>query len=194
MNKIKSFCYSKKYGGEFKILKNSKIVVSKTAKILNKGIFIFGFKENIKSNVETRLMVGDNATFNVNGEFTIYGGTDIMVQKDAKLTLGSGYLNSNVQIICGKEIEIGDDVKIARDVIIRDTDAHKILGGNHSIVNPVKIGNHVWLGTRSVILKGVTIGDGAIVAAGAIVTKDVPAKSIVAGVPAKVIKENIEWK
>ena len=47
---------------------------------------------------------------------------------------------------------------------------------------------------RAVILKGVTIGDGSIVAAGAVVTKDVPAKTLVGGVPAKVIKENIEWK
>ena len=44
------------------------------------------------------------------------------------------------------------------------------------------------------IMKGVTIGDGAIIAAGAIVTKDVPAKSIAAGIPAKIIKKDIEWK
>ena len=58
----------------------------------------------------------------------------------------------------------------------------------------VKIGNHVWIGTRAIIMKGVTIGDGAIIGAGAIVTKDVPSNSVVVGFPAKVIRENIEWR
>jgi acetyltransferase-like isoleucine patch superfamily enzyme len=59
-------------------------------------------------------------------------------------------------------------------------------------VESVKIGNDVWIGTRAVILDGVTIGDGAIVAAGAVVTKDVPAYAIVGGVPAKVIRYRFE--
>lgn len=58
----------------------------------------------------------------------------------------------------------------------------------------VRIGDKVWIATNAMILPGVTIGDGAIVAAGAVVTKDVPPRCMVAGVPAKVIKENVEWK
>ena len=54
--------------------------------------------------------------------------------------------------------------------------------------NGVSIGNHVWLGIRTIILKGVTIGDNSIVAAGSIVTKDVKANTIVSGTPAKQIK------
>ena len=57
-----------------------------------------------------------------------------------------------------------------------------------------KIGNKVWIATEAMILPGITIGDGAIVAAGAVVTKDVPARCMVAGVPAKVMKENVDWK
>ena len=55
---------------------------------------------------------------------------------------------------------------------------------------PMIIKDNVWIGMSAIILKGVTIGEGAIVAAGAVVTRDVPAHAIVAGVPAKVIKEN----
>lgn len=58
----------------------------------------------------------------------------------------------------------------------------------------VRIGDKVWIATNAMILPGVTIGDGAIVAAGAVVTKDVPPRCMVAGVTAKVIKENVEWK
>jgi hypothetical protein len=56
------------------------------------------------------------------------------------------------------------------------------------IAKPVKIGNNVWVGAHATILQGVTIGDNAIIAAGAVVAKDVPANVIVGGVPAKIIK------
>ena len=59
---------------------------------------------------------------------------------------------------------------------------------------PIHIGNHVWVGVRAIILKGVTIGDGAIIAAGSVVTRDVPANTLVGGVPAKIIKDNISWE
>ena len=62
------------------------------------------------------------------------------------------------------------------------------------MTKPIKIGNHVWIGINATILKGVTIGDGAIIAAGAVVNKDVEENSLVGGVPAKVIKKNIFWE
>ena len=57
---------------------------------------------------------------------------------------------------------------------------------------PIKIGSHVWIGSNSTVLPGVTIGDWAVVAAGAVVTKDVPAKTVVGGVPARFIKNITE--
>lgn len=96
-----------------------------------------------------------------------------------------------------KKITIGDGATIARGVKIYDGDAHKIIDKNGNVLNPPKeitIGKHVWIGVNSVILKGVTIGDGAIIGAGSVVTRDVPAYAMVAGNPAVVIKENIEWR
>jgi len=60
---------------------------------------------------------------------------------------------------------------------------------NEGMSAPIIIGNNVWIATRAMILKGVTIGDGAVVAAGAVVTKDVKPFTVVAGVPAKLIKQ-----
>lgn len=169
-------------------------IISKTAKIEIKGILTLGNKENKKSKQETRFSIGEKSNLKVNGNVLIGAGSDIRIFNDAKLILGSGYLNGFDQIICAERIEIGDDVAIAREVVIRDTDAHNIMGDNHKKTKPVKIGNHVWIGAKAMIMKGVTIADGAIIAAGAIVTKDVPEKSIVAGIPARVIRENVEWK
>ena len=191
---LKTIYYNKKVEGKMECHKYTRMVVDKNAKINIKGKLVLGLKENEKSKQETRFFMADNAKLNVTGNFNVGAGTDIRIFKGAELTIGSGYLNADDQIICEEKITIGENVAIAREVIIRDTDSHEILDGQHTKTKPVTIGNHVWIGTRAIIMKGVTIGDGAIIAAGAIVTKDVPANTIVAGVPAKVIRENVEWK
>lgn len=80
--------------------------------------------------------------------------------------------------------------------VIRDNDGgkHRILSENYENSKPIVINNHVWIGENSVILKGVTIGEGAVIAASSVVTKDIPPHCIAAGSPAKVIKENIDWE
>lgn len=81
----------------------------------------------------------------------------------------------------------------------RDSDNHIITrrGNNCNedkpVSAPIVIGDHVWIGMNVIVLKGVTIGEGAVVAAGSVVTKDVPPYSLVAGVPANVIKIDIKW-
>lgn len=180
--------------GKILIQKRVRIVKNKSAKIVSNGRLLIGYKENKKSKMETTISLMADSKLAVNGRFDIGVGTDIRLFKGANCTIESGYINGFTQIICAEKIEIGKNVAIARDVIIRDTDAHHILNSNHSISKPIKIGNHVWIGTRAIIMKGVTIGDNAIIAANAVVTKDVPANSIVAGVPAKVIRTNINWE
>ena len=92
-------------------------------------------------------------------------------------------------------VTIGADVMMGPDVVIiamnhgfADVDVPMIDQG-HDAAQGVTIGNDVWIGTRVVILAGVTVGDGAVIGAGSVVTKDVPAYTIVAGNPAKVIRD-----
>jgi acetyltransferase-like isoleucine patch superfamily enzyme len=171
-----------------------RIKVHPRAQIVLNGAIVLGLKQFCNRMVETKLWIGENATISVNGSFMFYAGADIRILKGAVLSLMDGFCNDGIQITCAKQISIGRGCAIARDVLIRDYDAHQLLGANHEIAKEIHIGDHVWIGTRAMILKGVTIGDGAIVAAGAVVTKDVPPKCLVAGVPAKVIRENVEWK
>lgn len=191
---LKTITLYKKTKGKFICCKYCRVFIHKSAKINIGGRILLGNKENPKSKLETRFSMGKNSEIDVSGNFSIGSGTDVRIFDNAKLELGSGYFNGSIQIVCAKNIKIGNDVAIARDVIIRDTDAHDIINNNREKIIPVTIGNHVWIGTRAIIMKGVTIGDGAIIAAGAVVTKDVPKNAIVAGVPARVIKEDVEWK
>lgn len=187
-NKIKKHGVGKiiTYKGSKLILdKNSNLIVDKTLKI-NANC--------IKNNGRTTIIRMDTgSSFNVKGDFDIYYGGDIICFKGSKLEIGSGFCNSNIKIRCSKEITIGNDVAISHDVTIMDSDAHCIDSKDYEMSKPVHIEDNVWIGTRATILKGVKIGKGSIVAAGAVVTKDVPPNSMVAGVPAKVIKENIIW-
>jgi acetyltransferase-like isoleucine patch superfamily enzyme len=129
---------------------------------------------------------------NRGGEITVgncqfYEGVRLEVGKDAVLRIGKGtYLNRNTVIVAQKQVEVGRDCRIAWDVVIMDSDLHEVHG--RPIDNkPVVIEDNVWIGCRSIILKGVRVGTGAIVAAGSVVTKNVPAYATVGGVPARVL-------
>ena len=86
-------------------------------------------------------------------------------------------------------IEIGDGALIGQQVVIA-TINHSLNADKRAdmLPLPVKIGSRVWIGAHATILSGVTVGNNAVIAAGAVVTKDVPDNAVVAGVPAKIIK------
>lgn len=101
-------------------------------------------------------------------------------------------INSGTVIVAYHEMSIGSDCLIGEFVTIRDAN-HGTGPGEPMRLQahdgaPITIGDDVWIARGAVILKGVTIGDGAVVAANSVVTKDVPARAIVGGIPAKVIR------
>ncbi|MDE6760091.1 MAG: acyltransferase [Lachnospiraceae bacterium] len=128
-----------------------------------------------------------------NGRMEIYTGCDIWIGEGATLKLGTGYFNNGVQVVCFKSIRMGNNVIVGPNVVIRDSDAHHLDYSEHKMTKRVVIEDDVWIGCGAMILKGVTIGKGSVVSAGAVVTKDVPPHSLVGGIPVKVIRENIKW-
>ena len=117
---------------------------------------------------------------------TFFPGVRLTCGQNGRIFIGNGtYLNRNTEIIAASEVHIGRDCKISWDVVIMDTDGHGV-GTGPKLARPIRIEDNVWIGCRAIILKGVTIGAGAVVAAGAIVTKDVPAGAIVASPAATV--------
>jgi len=131
---------------------------------------------------------GRNFWFDPDGQYTF---VNISVGNGVLIGFGAEFIASNTTIT------IGNNVMFGPNVTIRGGDHNTSVTGKFmcDIVEkrkkddqPVVIEDDVWIGSRAVILKGVRIGRGAIVAAGTVVTKDVPAYSIVAGIPAKVLK------
>lgn len=139
------------------------------------------------------LRMDEGTVLQLNGKFDFMYGADVILFRGAKLSLGANsFINSDCKIRCHEEISIGEDCAISHDFTVMDSDAHSLDGDNRK--KPVHIGNHVWIGTRVTVLSGVKIGDGAVIAAGALVTKNVPAGCLAGGVPAKVLRENVTWK
>ena len=171
----------------------SRIWINRKARLVLAGDLSMTVQQCPGAKLESRVLLENESSWRVMGNFAMYAGSFVRVLKKGVLTTNSGFINENVQIICGERITIGDDCNIGRDAIIRDYDGHCI-DSAENISAPITIGSHVWIGQRAIILKGVTIGDGAVVAAGAIVTGDVPARTLVAGVPARVIRENVNWQ
>lgn len=138
-----------------------------------------------------------NAELHINGNVNLYQGAGVLIQ-GGKLQIGNGTrINGCTDIICKNDIKIGENCLIAQDVRIRDDDGHS-WSTSQSDISPktagVYIGNNVWIARGVSVLKGSTIGDGAIIAAGAVVAGDIPPRTMAAGIPARVIKENVYWK
>lgn len=124
-----------------------------------------------------------------NVKLSVYG-TDY----HAVLKIGNNTsIGDRTEIHCGKQIIIGDNCRISWDVVIMDRDYHNF-NMSSPIYKAVNIQDNVWIGCKSIVIKGVTIGKGSVIAAGSVVTKDVPENVLVGGNPAKIIKTNIYWK
>lgn len=131
----------------------------------------------------------------ITAEGRIIVNDDVMLFSKGEMQLGEGFgINSYSRIVAHERIEIGRNVTIGQHVGILDHDHHWEMRDNALTLDgydtaPIRIGNNVWIADKVTILKGVTIGDNVVIAAHALVNKDVPSNCIVAGVPAKIVKQ-----
>lgn len=122
--------------------------------------------------------------------WSIFQRSILSVHSNATLKIGARSRINGVHIAVKSSVKIGQNVRIAPYTLIMDSDFHDI--NDHSSSGesaPIIIEDDVWIASRAIILKGVTVGKGSVIAAGAVVTKDVEPYTIVAGVPAVEIKK-----
>ena len=117
--------------------------------------------------------------------------TQLSAGPGATLRLGAGsFVNTGTSISARARVDIGCRCQIANHVLIMDSDFHGLLERDKpEPPAPIVIEDDVWIAVRATVLKGVRIGQGAVVAAGAVVVRDVPPHTLVAGVPARVVRE-----
>jgi acetyltransferase-like isoleucine patch superfamily enzyme len=143
---------------------------------------------------------GNNHHIKIGNDVYMYGGILWLEDENNLISIDDGTSIQSAHIAVtekGKTISIGKNCMLAEEVIIRTGDSHPIFDiETKNIINggkDVYIGDHVWIGTRAQILKGVTIENDSIIGAGSIVVQKVEKNTIVAGNPAKIVKTSINW-
>ena len=174
-------------------------------------------KKRLPSNVTLGMDTAINGTISIQypescikiGDGCLIEGILATHTQGANIIIGNEvFIGSNTLIGCACSIEIEDNVLVSFDCLIQDSDNHSSNssqritdtydwknGRQHkwevTPMKPIKICRNSWVGAKAIILKGVTIGEGAIVAAGSVVTKDVAPYTIVGGNPARFIKKTL---
>tara|TARA_B100001250_G_scaffold411059_1_gene438831 strand:- start:10259 stop:10690 length:432 start_codon:yes stop_codon:yes gene_type:complete len=138
----------------------------------------------------SNIIFQDNSTFEAGKNLCISQNSELIITENGKITIGNNlFIGFGSNIRCSGEIKIGNNVRISQGVSLLDSNYkrknNKFEGydkGN------IEIEDDVWIGAGSIILKDVKIGKGSIIAAGSVVTKNVPNNTMFAGNPARLIK------
>lgn len=191
----------------FYFQKKSSGINFRNIKVFNSHFFLNGENNRVKIDNSEKIIhglsvkiYGNNNFLEIKNGACIFGLRIVIRGESCHIIIGENFSeNINCMITCmGKNnhIQIGNDCMFSENIDIWNTDSHLITDTNNNIINqnkPIIIGNHVWVGKNSTILKGVIIGDNSIIGMSSVVTKNVDSNSIYAGNPAQKIKEGINW-
>jgi acetyltransferase-like isoleucine patch superfamily enzyme len=162
--------------------------------------FVANGRPLVNVNLNGSFVIGANFTCNSGKYYNMIGRQQrcyFVVGPNAKLIIGNNVGISCAAIVCHKNIVIGNNVKIGGNTVIYDTNFHSLDSAKRNTVpedianvktGAVIIGDNVFIGAHSIVLKGLSIGENSIVGAGSVVTKSIPAGEIWAGNPAKFIR------
>ena len=162
---------------------NNFIEIKELSALSNVNIMIKGSNNTITIGKLTKLtgtlwIEGNNCNIAIGDNVTVIGASFLVTEDNLSIT-------------------VGDECLFSYGIEVRTSDSHSIidLTSNERINRgkSIKIGNHVWVGVKATVLKGVNICNDSVIGAGSLVAKDVPPNSIAAGVPAMVVKSNITW-
>lgn len=146
------------------------------------------------------IMRGSNHSLIIGERCHIKGGNFYFEDEFCTIQIGKGTTVESAHFAVtepNKSIIIGEDCMFSYGIEFRTGDSHSIIDlETKKRINYAKdiiIGDHVWIGAKAIILKGVTIGNNSIVGINSIVSSNIPVNTIAAGIPAKIVKENVDW-
>lgn len=175
------------------------VIINSKIKIEGKNNILI-FEENVQIRNCIFLIKGDNCILHIRGNRQIVDTRFELLDSNCQVIVGNDTgFNKNRILVAGNKnkIVIGSGCIFAENAEVWASDTHSIIDMNTNerinIDKEVLIGNRVWIGNRALIHKGVSIGNDSIVAAGSIVTKSVANNTLVAGIPAAPIKNNLKW-
>lgn len=177
---------------------SSRITKHPSARLeLGGQLLLGGWDGGPQTEERTRISLGKDSVLRTEGNVVIGSGTHIVVGPGARLTLGpDSIISSKCRVVCRDSITLKAGAGISWDSLIMDSDHHAIVvdGQARPRQAPIEIGEWVWSGAGVKIMKGVTIGDRAVIATGAVVVSDVAPHTLVGGVPARVIRADVDWQ
>ena len=145
----------------------------------------------------------ERTTWHVKGNLVLCGkvllgrGTNLVIAEKGTCVFGDNFtITGRSTIICKKSIEFGANVLISWDVLFMDTDYHYIINNSNYVINgdsPIFVGNNVWIGCRSLILKGSKIPEGCIIAAGSTISGQLGKCNAIYGSERKLLRSDISW-
>jgi acetyltransferase-like isoleucine patch superfamily enzyme len=192
---LKTIWYSFRFRGIVVVGRGSKIRVHRSASVTlgPKSILAIGLAHDSLAGSVLRLRPRSN--LQVEGRVQIMRSCNVALGYDAVLTIGADtFFNDGSSVMCSCSTTIGPRCAVSSGARIFDTDVHKLFQDDDTHpYSPVHIGSDCWIGTNAIILKGAELGEGSVVAAGAVVTSKFPPRSLVAGVPARVVRHNVRW-
>jgi acetyltransferase-like isoleucine patch superfamily enzyme len=189
-----------------------KSIIGKNNVIINNGVFwnvkydIIGNNNKVEIMHKTTLsdmtifIRGNNHKLKIEENCIVRGGSFWFEDSFCEIVIGKNTSIESAHFAVTEiktRIDVGEDCMFSKGIELRTGDSHAIIDIDKNIkINDAQniiIGNHVWIGARSTILKGVFVGNNAIIGTGSIVTKRIPSNSVAAGIPANVIKTNVNW-
>jgi acetyltransferase-like isoleucine patch superfamily enzyme len=185
--------------------RNNEVDASASVLARGEGAIVMHGDNNFVTIQDSNFRVNVHITLGGNGFVQIGRNLDALrlllhLAADSEMLIGEACsFNGLVRLMSHERasIRIGDRCLFASDVDVTASDMHSIIDvATQKRINPARsvvIGNRVWIGQKSTILKGVSIGDGAIVGASSVVTRDVPANVAAAGNPARVVRTGVTW-
>lgn len=171
---------------------SGKLVLNSEPKL---GMVKIGFGSSRAFDMNRRTTICIDGKLILNGRVSIGNGSNIEISGTCEM--GDNYIiTANSKVICKNKIEFGKNCMISWDCLIMDSDHHKIYDNDNIIINenkPIIIGDNVWIGCRSIVMKGSKIKENSVVGAQSIVTGIFEENNLIVGSPARKLKQNISW-